>query len=109
MNNSTTAIASCQDILPGQFKRFRYQTRFILIINLEGQFYALDDQCPHEDVSLAQGFLVDGKIQCPLHGSQFCVKTGQVQLEPAETNLHTYRLETKNDMIYITAANPVLS
>lgn len=95
------AIATVHDLLPGQMKRIRYQQRFILLIHQNGQFYAVDDQCPHEEVSLAQGFLIGDKIQCPLHGSQFCLKTGQVQHEPATTNLQTYRLHLENDMIYL--------
>jgi nitrite reductase/ring-hydroxylating ferredoxin subunit len=50
----------------------------VLIANVEGQFYALDDLCPHLAVPMSQGGIKDRCVVCPGHGSQFELATGKV-------------------------------
>ena len=64
----------------------------VLIANVDNNFYAVDDTCSHEDASLSLGALKGTTISCPLHGSRFCLKSGQAIDEPAETPLTTYRI-----------------
>lgn len=49
----------------------------ILVVNLEGQFYAVSDKCPHLGGSLSEGIVEDGKVRCPKHGAMFDLKTGE--------------------------------
>ena len=44
---------------------------------IDGEYYALEDVCPHAYALLSQGFVEDGKVECPLHEAVFDVKTGQ--------------------------------
>ncbi len=44
---------------------------------LDGNYYALEDVCPHAYALLSQGFVDDGKVECPLHEALFDVRTGQ--------------------------------
>ena len=49
----------------------------VAIINLGGEFYAMDDICSHAYASMADGYLEGECLECPLHGAQFNVKTRQ--------------------------------
>jgi nitrite reductase/ring-hydroxylating ferredoxin subunit len=51
--------------------------RSIALFRLDGILFALDNICPHAGAALARGRILDGMIQCPLHGSKFDLRTGQ--------------------------------
>ena len=56
---------------------------------LDGNYYALEDVCPHAYALLSQGFVDDGKVECPLHEALFDVRTGQCLREPGGRDLQT--------------------
>ena len=70
-------ITNVNTVLPGKMKQFRVAGRAILIVNVEGRFYATDDTCTHEEASLSSGSLHGELVKCPLHGSRFNVRTGE--------------------------------
>jgi len=47
---------------------------------IDGEYYALEDVCPHAYALLSQGFVEDGQVECPLHEAVFDIKTGQCLL-----------------------------
>ncbi len=49
----------------------------VLLVNLDGSYYAIANKCTHAGGSLARGVLKGGIITCPSHGAQFNVKTGE--------------------------------
>ncbi|MGQ7245776.1 non-heme iron oxygenase ferredoxin subunit [Halomonas sp. V046] len=57
---------------------------------LDGEYYALEDVCPHAYALLSQGFVEDGEVECPLHEATFDIKTGRCTREPADRDLHVY-------------------
>ena len=89
------------DVSPGGMKRVDIGTRRILIANVGGQFFAVDDTCTHEDASLSSGALRGEWVKCPLHGSRFNVRTGEVMEEPATESLATYPVRIEADEIWI--------
>lgn len=73
----------------------------ILICNVAGEFYAVDDMCTHEDASLYLGCLHGERVHCSLHGGEFNVKTGAAVTEPAEIPLQTYPVSLENGRIMV--------
>ena len=65
-------------------------------------YYALDDTCPHEKASLADGWLEDGEIECPLHQSRFSLRTGAVTCLPTTRNARTHRVEVIDGRVWLT-------
>ena len=49
----------------------------IAVFNVEGEFFAIDDRCSHADESLSEGEVYDCKVECPAHGAEFDLKTGE--------------------------------
>ena len=94
-------IARRGELVPGKMKRVDLNGRRILLANVDGQYYATDDTCTHEDASLSTGFLKGEIVKCPLHGSRFNLGTGQVLDDPAEQNLRTYPVRLDGDDILI--------
>ena len=89
------------DLAPGKMMRVEVAGRRILLANVDGRFYATADTCTHEDASLSGGSLRGELVKCPLHGSRFSVRTGQVMEEPAEEDLKTYPVRVDGDDVLV--------
>ncbi|MBI1942388.1 MAG: non-heme iron oxygenase ferredoxin subunit [Betaproteobacteria bacterium] len=93
--------AQAAELPPGRMKRIDVGGRRILLANVAGRFYAVDDTCTHEEASLSKGFLKGELVKCPLHGSRFNVCTGKALEEPAEEDLRTYPVRLEGGHILI--------
>lgn len=54
----------------------------VLVLNLEGQYFALENSCPHAGASIAQGVCEQHTISCPAHGLRFDVRSGACTASP---------------------------
>ncbi|NCB41320.1 MAG: hypothetical protein EOM59_01670 [Clostridia bacterium] len=70
--------ANINDLKPGEKKKLLLREKEILLVNIDGAFYAVNNKCPHMGASLVEGNLEGSHIICPKHGSVFDVKTGKV-------------------------------
>ena len=69
-----------EDLEPGEKKKFIIGSENLLLVNLEDQFYAVNNACPHMHLPLDTGQISDkGTILCPFHDSEFCIKTGEAK------------------------------
>jgi nitrite reductase/ring-hydroxylating ferredoxin subunit len=99
-------VATVAEIPLGGRKVAHVNGRAIVIFNLAGEFFALNDRCPHRGGSLSQGKQTglvesDGPgnyrysrpgeiIRCPWHGWEFDVRTGQSWCDPARVRARRY-------------------
>ena len=65
------------------------------------KYFALDDRCSHGNASLADGWIEDGQVECPLHSGKFCLRTGQVQSMPATEDAVAHRVEVRDGEIVL--------
>lgn len=103
MNKETAFVdvASINDLPSGTTKMFVLGNNDILLANVDGKIYAVDDMCTHEDSSLSLGCLKGELVSCTLHGSRFNVRTGEPMEEPATEALQRYTVRIQNDRIEI--------
>lgn len=94
-------VFSVDAIKPGVTRRVTIDGHPILIANVNGAFYAVDDLCTHEDSSLSLGCLKGELVSCTLHGSRFSVITGEPMEEPATEALRTWPVRIEGDDILI--------
>ena len=74
-----------------------------------GCFFALNDTCPHEEASLAEGWNEGEEVECPLHSSSFNLRTGKVTCLPATEDTRTHRVEVRDGQVVLfpgTDADP---
>jgi len=71
-------VAQTTEVMDGAKKRIDLGDRVLLVTNIHGQYYAMDNRCPHMGGSLYDGKLEGDHIICPKHGTVFDVKTGKV-------------------------------
>ena len=84
-----------------RMRRLQLDGLDILLANVDGRLYAMDNRCPHEDASLYNGALKGHCVECPLHGSRFDLRTGEPQEPPADTTVRTYVVIEQDDGIYL--------
>ncbi|MBF6332188.1 bifunctional 3-phenylpropionate/cinnamic acid dioxygenase ferredoxin subunit [Nocardia transvalensis] len=70
---------------------------------VEGLF-AIDDTCTHQDASLADGWVENCTVECPLHESCFDLRTGRVSGPPAKVGVRTHSVRVSDGDILITVA-----
>jgi len=106
MPEKFVAVASADDIRPGQTKRVVVDGHAVLLANVEGRYYAVDDMCTHEDSSLSLGCLKGELVSCTLHGSRFSVVTGRPAEEPATGPLKTWPVRLQGGEILVGIGMP---
>ena len=75
-------VAEVSEIPTGTMESFSAGIWQVLVANVDGKFYAINNYCSHEAVSLSQGTLKGATVTCPLHGAKFDVITGKCLARP---------------------------
>lgn len=70
----------------------------VAVFNVEGGFCATQARCTHRQGPLSEGTLDGSTVTCPLHGSQFNLRTGAVLRGPAKDPLKTYAVTVDGDV-----------
>lgn len=64
-------------------------------------FFALDDTCSHALASLAEGYVDDGCVECPLHGALFRLTDGAALSLPATRPVRAHRVEVRDGTVWL--------
>ena len=91
-----------QDDIPDPGKEvFEVDGRFVLVFHVDGQFFALDDCCTHDDGPLGEGVLDGLSIECPRHGAKFDIRDGRVLRMPATHAVAAHQVKVEGDDVYL--------
>jgi uncharacterized membrane protein/nitrite reductase/ring-hydroxylating ferredoxin subunit len=101
VSSSPVEITTTQELKENQMKLIRLGDKRIVVCNTGNGFAAFDDHCTHRGGSLAGGVLICGIVQCPWHGSQFDVHSGEVKAGPAGERIETYPVTESGGKILI--------
>lgn len=94
-------VAKRSNVQPGSTQRVTVNGVAVLLCNVDGEFYAIEDVCSHDGGALDQGELEGCRIICPRHGANFDVRTGEALTLPAILPLPTYNVRVEGDDIYV--------
>lgn len=78
--------------------------RAILVLRIEGAVYAVEDICSHDGQPLTDGPLEGCAIECPRHGAQFDVRSGQPLCMPAVEPIATFEVRVDGDEVFVKPA-----
>ena len=81
---SMALVKACRasDVAPGRLKYIRVGEKDLVLANIDGKYYAMENWCTHEQGNLSEGTLEKNVLTCPDHGAQFDVATGLVVMGP---------------------------
>lgn len=94
-------VAMVDEIANQAYKIVEINSVPIAIFNINGEFYAIEDNCPHQHLPIADGLIEGCNITCPYHGAKFCLKTGDVLAPPAYDNLTVFPLRILDNKVQI--------
>lgn len=80
MSESTTeftTVAKVGEIPEGQGNAYAVNGRMVAVFCEGGNYFAIDDFCPHMGASLAGGYVEKGIVSCPWHAWRFCIHDGK--------------------------------
>ena len=94
-------VCPAAEVAEGAVKSFEVGNNVIAVYNVDGAFYATDNECTHGAASLGEGILEDDIIECTLHFGAFNVKTGAAVQAPCFTPLRTYKVVVQDGQVMV--------
>ena len=95
-------VCPVEDIDEEDVVRMDCGSRTIAVYRLKGdKYYATDGLCTHEYAYLADGLVIGGVIECPLHNGRFDIATGRALRDPACDHLETYPVERRGNSLFV--------
>jgi 3-phenylpropionate/trans-cinnamate dioxygenase ferredoxin component len=99
-------VARVEDVPPGTASVIDVGALHLALVNVDGSFFVVDNECTHRGGFLGEGEINadwnEWAIECPLHGSVFDVRTGEVLNPPALTPVRTYPVEVEGGVIKVS-------
>ena len=97
------ALCRTDELGPGLARRFDVGGHRIALVRIGDTFHAVDDECSHEDYSLAEGevWADECEIECPRHGSTFDLLTGEPCSLPATQPITVYKVVVDGDSVSV--------
>ena len=71
----------------------------VALFRIEDSVYAIGDRCSHAEASLAEGEVFDTDVECPRHGSEFSLVTGEPGSLPATKPVPTYEVRVVDGVV----------
>jgi 3-phenylpropionate/trans-cinnamate dioxygenase ferredoxin subunit len=96
------AVCPLSELARGEARRVALDPPIAVFHTDDGEVYAIDDTCTHQDASLADGWLEGCEIECPLHSSRFDLRTGRVDAPPAKRAIRTHAVTISDGIIHVT-------
>jgi len=94
-------VASTSELGPDEMMAVNANGKAILLVNLDGTYYAIGNICTHMGCPLSKGTLKGENVECVCHGSMFALKIGKVVRGPAEKPELKYEVKVENGKILI--------
>jgi nitrite reductase/ring-hydroxylating ferredoxin subunit len=101
MRGGFVPVTRASELAPGAMKWVLVERERVLVVNVDGAFYALRDFCGHAGAPLSTGTLVGHVIECPLHYACFDVRTGKLVSGPVAADVAAYRVRVEADTVYV--------
>lgn len=78
-------VCPVEELQPGEMKIVHAGAIVFGVYNLDGEYYAIEDRCSHDDGPLCEGEYDPeaGVVICPRHGANFDIRTGSALTLPA--------------------------
>jgi len=97
----SSPVAHRSAIAPGTMLRVMVDTVPVLLCDVDGELYAVEDVCTHDGGALDGGELDGCRVMCPRHGALFDITTGRALTLPAVVPLPTFPVRVDGDDVYV--------
>jgi len=94
-------VARIDEFKPGSREIIDVDGTQIVVFNLDGKYYAIEDVCTHDGGQLTGGEVEGDQIICPRHGARFCIRTGAALTAPAYEATATFPVRMANGEVQV--------
>lgn len=94
-------VCEVEKLRPNNFRVVDLDDIEVMVFNIDGKFYAIEDQCTHDGGTLSDGELSGCEIICPRHAARFDVRNGKVTAPPAYEDVKTFPTRIENSMLQV--------
>ncbi len=94
-------VADLSECPPGTLLDVEAGRESIVLANIDGDLYALENRCSHQDLPLSDGELDGDRLECLYHGARFDVCTGKAVGLPAIKPVETYDVQMRGQDVYV--------
>jgi 3-phenylpropionate/trans-cinnamate dioxygenase ferredoxin component len=96
-------VCPVEELPPGSVKIVVAGSISVGVYNLEGEYFALEDRCSHDDGPLCEGDfdVEEGYAVCPRHGAQIDIRSGRPLTLPAVRPVDTFPVRVADGMVKV--------
>ncbi len=94
-------VMKASELEEGTMKTVDVKGTHLLVARIGGEVYAVSGTCTHENADLGLGFMIEERVVCPLHLSQFDLRDGRVINPPATIPLHRFNIKIEDDALSV--------
>ena len=99
--STAVRIAALSELPDGRGVRVDVDGSRVAVFRIGEDVYAIGDRCTHAEASLAEGEVFDGSVECPRHGAEFDLETGEGTL-PATRPVRVYDTTVVDGDVFLT-------
>jgi 3-phenylpropionate/trans-cinnamate dioxygenase ferredoxin subunit len=94
-------VAKVGELAPGDHRVVDVDGAAVVVFNLGGEYYAIEDVCTHDGGQLTGGTVEGDEIVCPRHGARFCIRTGAALTAPAYEPVARFPVRVESGIIQV--------
>ena len=94
-------VSQVGELSPGEMMVVEVAGDQVLLVNVDGNYHAVDDTCSHAYASLSEGDLNGAEVECPPHGSAFNVLSGEALTPPAVEAVRVFQVRVEGEDIMV--------
>lgn len=98
-------VCKVGEVIEGEGTTVQVGNKVIALFLVNGQYYAIDDVCPHMGASLAGGYQEDGIVTCPWHAWRFRLTDGAWADNP-RLKIGCYAVRVEGDDVQVQVPQP---
>ena len=95
------SLGKLGDLPDGRGVRVEAAGHRVAVFRMGDSIYAIGDRCSHAEASLAEGEVFDLDVECPRHGSEFSLVTGEPDSFPATRPVPVYDVELDDEEVFL--------
>jgi len=96
-------VCAADEVPEGGTLLVRVEGEPVCLYGLEDGVYATHDRCTHANASLADGFIQDGQIECPIHVGTFDIRSGRASRSPCTVDVRVYPVRVVDGRVEVQA------
>jgi 3-phenylpropionate/trans-cinnamate dioxygenase ferredoxin subunit len=94
-------VGTCAELGPGVWRVVDVDGAQVAVVNVDGEYFAIEDVCTHDGGELTGGTLCGYEIECPRHGARFDLRTGAALCAPAYEPTAVFPINIEGGAVFV--------